>query len=166
MLKLERFQSVCRFFVVVAALGLMPGCSSSVRASPIVAQSPTPRTNKITLLVDKSTNDVRGESTALENGLIREFRTAGYEVGQAGLVVHASLVDVERGSTIANVIGGLGMGSDHADVAVRVEDASGRPLLAFSLRATAIDKRYRQLDQVLSEDVPRKIREELEKNRI
>ena len=26
MLKLERFRSVCRFFVVVAALGLMPGC--------------------------------------------------------------------------------------------------------------------------------------------
>ena len=142
------------------------GCSSSATTSGVVVQSPAPKTNKVSIRVEKSTNDTRGESSALENGLIREFRGAGYEVGQAGTVIHASLARVERGSTIANVVVGLGVGSDDADVVVRVEDASGRPLLSFLVRASAVDKKYRQLDQVLSEEVPRKIRQELEKNQL
>ncbi len=151
------------------ALGLVfsvVGCSSSATTSRVVAQAPTPKTNKVSIRVEKSTHDVRGESTALENGLIREFRGAGYEVGQAGIVIHVSLVGIERGTTIANVVVGMGVGRDDADVAVRVEDATGRVLLSFSVHASAVDKRYRQLDQVLSEEVPRKIRQELEKNRL
>ena len=151
------------------ALGMVfsvVGCSSSATTSRVVAQARTPKTNKVSIRIEKSTNDVRGESTALENGLIREFRGAGYEVGQAGIVIHVSLVGIQRGTTIANVVVGMGVGSDDADVAVRVEDATGRVLLSFSVHASAVDKRYRQLDQVLAEEVPRKIRQELEKNRL
>ena len=151
------------------ALGMVfsvVGCSSSATTSRVVAQARTPKTNKVSIRIEKSTNDVRGESTALENGLIREFRSAGYEVGEAGIVIHVSLVGIERGTTIANVVVGMGVGSDDADVAVRVEDATGRVLLSFSVHASAVDKRYRQLDQVLAEEVPRKIRQELEKNRL
>lgn len=160
-----------RRVVIVVSLSLamvfaLGGCSSSATTRNVVAQSPTPRTNKLSIRVEKSTNDVRGESTALENGLIREFRSAGYDVGEPGIVVRASLGRIERGSTIVNVVGGLGMGSDEADVAVLVEDAGGRPLLSFVVHAHAIDKRYRQLDQVLSEEVPRKIRQQLESNRL
>jgi len=80
---------------------------------------------------------------------------------EGGLSVRAQILGVRRGSTIAKSVMGMGIGADHVDVAVEVRDASGQRLLAFTVQGEAVDERYRDLHDVLSEDVPRKIREQL-----
>ena len=56
---------------------------------------------------------------------------------------------LSRGSTEANVIIGLGAGKDYADVRVDLCNKSGQSLMSFVVHGSVIDKRYRQLDEVL-----------------
>lgn len=116
----------------------------------------------LSVIVDQSNNNERGEALTLQNGLVRELRSAGYRVGEGGLSVTARIREVGRGNTFANVAGGMGAGSDHVDVDVEVADEAGKQLMAFTVRGKAVDKRYRELSEVLAEDVPRKIREEIQ----
>lgn len=162
------FVSFRRLAVSVAFAALVlptAACSSTASVQSVRTTTPPPAaTRTLAVSVDKDANDERGEATTLERALVNELRGAGYRMGEGGLRVRARVVHVHRGSTIVNVTSGLGSGSDSADVAVRVEDPAGKELLAFVVRGRAVDKRYRDLHQVLAEDVPRAIREQLERS--
>lgn len=152
-----------RLLVLLGSCALATACSSTANVKSIrVASAPPVSATTFAVSVDQSKNNDRGEALTLENGLRREFRSAGYQVGDGGLSVTAQIREIDRGNTFANVAGGMGAGSDHVDVDVQVTDRAGRPLMAFSVRGTAVDKRYRDLSEVLTEDVPRRIREEIQ----
>jgi len=138
------------------------GCSSTVGVRNMnVVQAPPAAVTKVAVSVDKARNNDQGEAVALENGLTREFRNAGYELAAGGLSVQAEIIELKRGSTVANVIIGLGAGSDYADVACRVSDSTGKQLMSFVVHGTVVDKRYRELNGVLSEYVPQAILKEI-----
>ena len=141
---------------------LASGCSSTVKVrNRSVVQAPPVGVTKAVVLVNKARNNDQGEATALENGLLREFRNAGYEASSGGLMVSAEITEIERGSTVANVLIGMGAGSDHADVSVLVDDATGKRLMSFVVRGKVVDKRYRELGGVLAEYVPQAILREI-----
>lgn len=152
--------------IVLATASATAACSTTpVTVKDVTVARPIPASNKVVLIVDTSVNSERGEAAALEAGLTRELRSAGYVFEKGGLTVHARIVEIHRGSAIANAVGGALAGTDHADVAVAVDDPAGKRLMSFTVRGEALDKRYRQLDQALSENVPVSIREELAKAR-
>lgn len=152
-----------RLVVLLASCALATACSSTANVKSIhVASAPPASATTFAVSVDQSKNNDRGEALTLQNGLLREFRSAGYQVGEGGLSVTAQIREVDRGNTFANVAGGMGAGSDHVDVDVQVKDGAGKQLMAFTVRGTAVDKRYRDLSEVLTEDLPRKIREEIQ----
>jgi hypothetical protein len=163
-------RSFARVFLL-SAIGLATasttaGCSTTpVTVKDVAVTRPLPASNKVMLVVDTSSNNERGEAAALEAGLTKELRRGGYVLEKGGLTVHAKIVELHRGSTIANVLTGVLAGTDYADVAVAIDDPTGRRLMSFTVRGEALDKRYRQLDQALSENVPASIREELDKAR-
>jgi hypothetical protein len=152
-----------RLVVLIGSCALATACSSTANVRSIhVASAPPASPTKLAVSVDQSKNNDRGEALALQNGLLREFRSAGYEAGEGGLSVTAQIKEVDRGSTLANVAVGMGAGNDHVDVDVQVSDHDGKQLMAFTVRGTAVDKRYRNLTDVLNEDLPRKIRKEIQ----
>lgn len=158
------FHRLRRLAALVCACVVVAACSSRATVGPVtVTHHPPASVKKVVVAVDKTKNNEKGEAIALENGLVREFRRAGYEVTDGGLTLQAEIAEIHRGSTFANVAGGMGAGSDHADVVVRVTDGDGSELLSFAVRGKVLDKRYRELHEALNEDVPQSIREEIEK---
>lgn len=150
---------------IVALLGsclFATACTSTANVRNVAVASPPPATTRLAVSVEPAEMFERGEATTLQNGLVREFRSAGYVLGDGGFTVHARIIGVSRGSTIANATVGMGIGRDSADVAVEVEDAEGKRLMSFTVHGEALDKRYTDLHDVLAEDVPEKIREQLQ----
>lgn len=155
---------LCTYISALLMCALFPACSSTVSVSNMsVLQAPPAATTKVAVSVDKTKNNDQGEAVALENGLIREFKNAGYELAASGLSVQAEITEISRGSTVANVLIGMGAGADRADVAVRVSDAAGKQLIAFVVRGKVVDKKYRELSGVLNAYVSQAIVSEIKK---
>lgn len=138
-------------------------CSSTTSVRGLtIASAPPAAIKRIAIVVDQTTNNEQGEASALQTGLLREFRGAGYEIGDGGLSVRAKIIMKERGSTLGNVMVGMGVGSDEAEALVEVTDSSGNLLIAFTVNGEALDKRYTSLHEVIANQIPRKIRKQLQ----
>ena len=150
--------------VLMAVVGTAAGCSSSVQVNEVkIDEAPAASPAKVVIEVDLTKNNEQGEAVTLENGLKREFRSAGYEVLPGNLTVRCEIVELHRGSTVANVLIGLGAGGDHADIRVQVVDSSGSQRMSFLVRGSVHDKRYRELHEVIGQYVAHRIVEEVTK---
>lgn len=162
MFNLSLFFRTSTLVLLFAAAISSGGCASTASVHDVVRTHSLETSRRdLVLTIDKTQHNERGEATALENGLARELARAGYRVGNQGLVVHAKVTDVRRGNDVANAMVGLGAGQDTVDVAVRVVEPNGKQVVAFSVRGAAVDKRYSDLNEVLAEDVPKRIVQQL-----
>ncbi len=151
-----------RFLLAVTCFALaLAGCASNTSVSQLaVTRAPSATVRRLSLRVDETANNDRGEATTLRNGLRRELGGAGYELVEGGNVLLATIVRKDRGSSLVNTQG-LGMGRDDVSVVVQLKDPAGALLVSFQVDGAALDKRYTDLHEVLAEDVPRAIRDQL-----
>jgi hypothetical protein len=149
-------------WVVLWAAVATAGCSSHVVVRDLDVPRPPPASPaKVDLRVDMSANNAQGEAVALETGLQRELAEAGFECLAGNMVLTAEIILLHRGNTFANSFFGMGIGADYADVRVRVSDPMGAPHMSFVVRGVVVDKRYRELNEVLHRFVAKRIVEEI-----
>ncbi len=153
-------------FLAAVALILSTGCASTAEITQVRVTSAAPTgVQALTIKVESLVPDVEGEQATLLASLRNELKAMGYQVDSGEIVLTATITGLDRGSTIANVVVGLGVGSDDIDIHVKLSDAGGSPYSTFLARGSAVDKRYadmngvvRALGKKIAEQVSQQIR--------
>lgn len=138
-------------FVVGLVLFLV-GCSSTVDVKGVkINQTPEFSKQVVDLQVDLTRNNQRQEAVALDTGLRTQLVKAGYRIEPGNLKMMVAITD-------------LGI-KETADVDVKVDDSKGQNVMSFSVSAAVVDRRYRDLNEVLQKFVAKQIVKELKKAR-
>ena len=134
------------------SLVVVAGCSSTVDVKNVRASSsPDFSIQSVDLLVDTTRNNERQEASALETGLRIQLGKAGYRIEQGHLKLLVAIT-------------ALGI-KETADVSVQVLDSRGSEVMTFSVNAAVVDRRYRDLNEVLQKFVAKEIVKQLAKGR-
>ncbi len=116
-----------------------------------------PSTRDLIIQVDKNSFNDAGEAVALENGLKRQLVNGGYRIAENGLELRARIKNLVRGNTFANAFIGLGVGKDAVEVEVELRGKAKELLMSFTVKSEILDKRYDNLNTVLTETLPSKV---------
>ena len=153
------------WIVLLPALALLgaPGCASSIKSSQVrVIAAPPAAARAIAIEVDTELPYIEEYQASLRRDLQDEFAALGYRVGSGDLALKATITKLHLGDTAANVTLGLGIGKDTIDVSVALSDSTHAPRMTFVVHGAAIDKRYVDLNGVIS-GVARKVAEEVKR---
>jgi hypothetical protein len=135
---------------------LIAGCTT-VNVAQLKVMAPRQEINGLRINVDKHSFNEEGEAVALENGLKRKFNLHGYRVGEKGHELQARIINISRGSKIANSILGLGVGKDVVEIEVKILNTENMPLISFNVVGEVLDKRYAEVREMLSDTLPEQV---------
>lgn len=148
-----RYLSLLLSLLILSAIS---GCTT-MEVEKLIVKSARPDTRDLNIKVDKNSFNDAGEAVALENGLRRQFVIGGYRVIEDGLELRARIKNLVRGNTLANVFIGMGVGRDAVEVEVELRGKANEILLSFTVKSEVMDKRYADLNTVLTETLPAKV---------
>lgn len=141
------------FFVTTLAI---TGCTT-VNVAQMQVMAPRQEIKELNINVDKNSFNEGGEAVALENGLKRHFSLNGYRLAESGHSLNARIVNLSRGSKIANTLVGLGVGKDAIEIEVKLINKSNDTLISFNVIGEVIDKRYAEVREMLADSLPEEI---------
>ena len=81
----------------------------------------------------------------------------GYRIAENGLELRARIKNLVRGNTFANAFIGMGVGKDAVEVEVELRGKAKELLMSFAVKSEILDKRYDNLNAVLTETLPAKV---------
>ena len=135
---------------------LVTGCTT-VNVEQMKVMAPRQDIKGLIINVDKNAFNEEGEAVALENGLRRKFSLHGYRVGEKGHELQARIINISRGSKIANTLVGLGVGKDVVEIEVKILNTENTPLISFNVVGEVLDKRYAEVREMLSDTLPEQV---------
>lgn len=151
---------ITKAILLFIATLLISGCTT-VNVGQMQVMSPRQEIKTLNINVDKNAFNEGGEAVALENGLKRHFARHGFRLSENGHELHARIVNLSRGSKIANTLVGLGVGKDVIEIEVKLINQSNATLLSFNIIGEVIDKRYAEVREMLADELPEKIVERI-----
>jgi hypothetical protein len=154
--KKGNFMRHFRFLFSLLVLSAVVGCTT-MEVEQLKVMAARPDTRDLTIQVDKNAFNDAGEAVALENGLKRQFANSGYRIAENGSQLRARIKSLVRGNTFANAFIGMGVGKDAIEVEVELRGKAKELLMSFVVKSEILDKRYDDLNTVLTETLPAKV---------